>query len=791
MFRPPSRGLWVCTQCVRQATRGQQQQRRWIAAVSGAATSSSLPADHAPPGRNTDDAILRELFDSPSRVAKAFNAAGPSVGLFKNRYLTSPNGFIVFARRSLDKAQKIVHRVLHASGVSEYQSIVKDLDRLSDLLCRVLDLSDFVRMTHPDPKFQQAAAGAWSLVYQYMNQLNTMTGLSDQLVKAMDNPNVVAAWSEEERTVAEILKLDFTKSAVDLPQHERDRFVDLSQQISEVGSMFVSDMAPAKREVVLPSSSFYGLYPGIARALTMRGKLRLPTTGPEVQAALRSVKDETTRKEVYTAMRTASKQTIHMLETMLKLRAELANLAGFSSYAHLALKDRMMAKSPGAVLQFLHALQKNNTPVVREEMADLLKLKQVRLDSTSNEVHPWDKDYLMDGVRAEMRLPVRHPDHLPAFFSVGTVMQGMSRLFTRLYGISFRPRESQPGETWHEDVRRLDVVTDTGDLIAVLYCDLFFRKDKSPNPAHFTVRCSRAIAPYEVAEAAEDLNSLSDSPKFERPEQAANDGMESSQKDGVLMQLPTIALVCDFQNQDAASSEPALLSYYQVETLFHEMGHAIHSILARTKLQNVAGTRCATDFAELPSTLMEHFAADPSVLGLFARHWKTDKPLPYQMVAERIRLAKRFEGIDTENQILLSLLDQSYHAPEVAEAGFNSTGVYHDLQRQYAQGGPDPAGTCWQGFFGHLHGYGSTYYSYVFDRVLAERVWRVVFKAGADGKALDRANGERLKEKLLKWGGGRDPWQCLADTLEDDRLAQGDDKAMALVGSWGIKDDHA
>ncbi|KAF5528386.1 Mitochondrial intermediate peptidase [Colletotrichum aenigma] len=160
------------------------------------------------------------------------------------------------------------------------------------------------------------------------------------------------------------------------------------------------------------------------------------------------------------------------------------------------------------------------------------------------------------------------------------------------------------------------------------------------------------------------------------------------------------------------------------------------------------------------------------------------------MVAERIRLAKRFEGIDTENQILLSLLDQSYHAPEVTEGSFNSTKVYHDLQRQYAQGGPDPPGTCWQGFFGHLHGYGSTYYSYVFDRVLAERVWRVVFKAGADGKALDRANGERLKEKLLKWGGSRDPWQCLADTLQDDRLAKGDDKAMALVGSWGIKDDH-
>ncbi|KAF4594820.1 Mitochondrial intermediate peptidase [Ophiocordyceps camponoti-floridani] len=189
------------------------------------------------------------------------------------------------------------------------------------------------------------------------------------------------------------------------------------------------------------------------------------------------------------------------------------------------------------------------------------------------------------------------------------------------------------------------------------------------------------------------------------------------------------------------------------------MGHAIHSILARTRFQNVSGTRCATDFSELPSTLMEHFAADPSVLSLFARHWKTNRPVPQALVSERIRLAHRFEGLDTEQQILLSLADQAFHSQH--------------------------------GFFGHLHSYGAGYYSYLFDRVLAERVWRKVFDAGRDGAAVSRLAGERLKEKILRWGGARDPWRCLADGLDDQRLAAGDAESMALVGSWGIKDHGA
>ncbi|KAJ4197868.1 Mitochondrial intermediate peptidase [Fusarium falciforme] len=642
-------------------------------------------------------------------------------------------------------------------------------------------------MTHPDPRFQDVAANAWALVYQYMNQLNTMTGLSDQLSQALAMPEVTEVWSEEEKTVAEQLKLDFMKSAVNLPKASRDRFVDLSSRISEIGSAFVQGMQPERKQITLPAHKFYGLYPGLAATLKVRSEITLPTLGSEAAAALQSVYDEDTRKEIYLAQRTASRETIQYLEAMLRLRGELAELAGFESYGHMALKDRMMAKSPASVMQFLLALRDHNTPIIQDELRELVLKKRDRLNIPDSKLQAWDRDFYMEKIRADMRSRKRQEDQLSSFFSVGTVIQGLSRLFDRLYGIRLVPRESLPGETWHPDVKRLDVIDDKGDQVAVLYCDLFYRPQKSPNPAHFTVRCSREILPNEVAEIAAEQDG--DAPTFESAEMAANDGMEISTKDGVLKQLPTIALVCDFPKSDN-SKEPAFLSFHSVETLFHEMGHAIHSILARTSFQNVSGTRCATDFAELPSTLMEHFAADPTVLSLFARHWRSDQPLPYELVAERARLTKRFEGIDTEHQIILAMVDQAYHAPDVANPGFDSTAVFHDIKGRFAHGPQDPPNTCWQGFFGHLHSYGSTYYSYLFDRVLAERVWRVVFKAGDNGAAISRENGERLKENLLKWGGGRDPWTCLAETLQDERLAPGDEKSMALVGSWGIKDDH-
>lgn len=282
-----------------------------------------------------------------------------------------------------------------------------------------------------------------------------------------------------------------------------------------------------------------------------------------------------------------------------------------------------------------------------------------------------------------------------------------------------------------------------------------------------------------------------------------NDGMATAvdPQSKTLRQLPTIALVCDFPEPPAdGSGRPSLLREHSVRTLFHEMGHAVHSMLGQTSLQSISGTRCATDFAELPSVLMESFATAPEVLSLYARHWQTDEPLSESkmraMESDRLAHGSIYGAVENEAQILMALVDQAYHSLPTDQSTIDSTSIYHRVFSTHSSL-PDPVTkppTSWQGFFGHLYGYGATYYSYIFDRAIANKVWQDVFQGGK--AAVDREAGERYKNEVLRWGGGRNGWDCVAGVLgssnpsnADGRLAEGSDEAMREVGRWGLGRD--
>lgn len=206
-----------------------------------------------------------------------------------------------------------------------------------------------------------------------------------------------------------------------------------------------------------------------------------------------------------------------------------------------------MKANPDAVMNFLRSLSHANRPVVE---ARLQPLREDKLQFEGNApFQVWDRNFYQS--RYERIHQFKHKlysNSLSPFLSVGTVIQGLSRLFSQLYGIRFVPKETQLGEVWHEDVRRLDVFDDNG-RIGIMYCDIFQRPGKElSSPAHYTIRCSRRVDPHEEDEAIT--------------------------RNGY--QLPTIALVCDFVRP---RYQPSFLSWTEVETLFHEMGHAMHCLL--------------------------------------------------------------------------------------------------------------------------------------------------------------------------------------------------------------------
>lgn len=453
---------------------------------------------------------------------------------------------------------------------------------------------------------------------------------------------------------------------------------------------------------------------------------------------------------------------------------------------HRSLADKM-AKTPGSVERFLEALQTHHHPLAARKLSELQVLK-----GGNTPLEAWDRDFYAE--RYLRTLSTSMPGSttpISPFLSVGNVLSGLSRMLSSLYGIRLRAANLEPGEAWDGDVVKLQVVEEdaassTGEtVVGTIYADLFARSGKPPSAAHYTVRCSRRIDDDDE-EGDFRFGRLQDGSPVDpsvTPRGTSPLKIEGKQTPGRTgqYQLPIVVLLCDFVRGTAGG--PSLLSWSEVETLFHEMGHAIHSMVGRTEFHNVSGTRCATDLVELPSILMEHFVSSPSVLSLVARHHATDLPLPYEALQRHLATSvQALDELDTHNQILLAILDQRYHG---AEFSGNST---DEMARLYsARGLFDSSKTqsgqadflrkqTWHSQFSHLFGYGATYYSYLLDRVLASRVWGQLFAE----EPLSREAGEKYKEKLLRWGGGKEGWTMLGDLL-------GEELSMKKVGEWGIK----
>lgn len=346
-------------------------------------------------------------------------------------------------------------------------------------------------------------------------------------------------------------------------------------------------------------------------------------------------------------------------------------------------------------------------PSAEQALLHLSRRKQATLKSSSlPPIMAWDRDYYCQ------HGPYAPPVVLPPL-TPGTVFMGLARLFRHIYGIQLRPVDTIPGEVWHGDVRKLEVVDEDAGVIGWIYADIFARQGKAGGAAHYTVRCSRRTDNDDDSNdlmANEEIDdSVRLSLEFDRAHRRRVRG-----QDGIY-QLPVVVLLCEF-NRPSSPHGTFTLDWHEVQTLFHEMGHAMHctsisyskrlllnsippciAMIGRTEYHNIAGTRCPTDFVELPSILMEHFLKSPSVLGLFD---VSGKELRQSTGSEQDPCG----SIDTHNQLLLASLDQEYHSAQALSPSFDSTDIWYRLQHTR---GLIPAvpGTSWQTQFGHPNEY--------------------------------------------------------------------------------------
>ncbi|KIY67213.1 mitochondrial intermediate peptidase [Cylindrobasidium torrendii FP15055 ss-10] len=725
-------------------------------------TRSVIPA-------NADDRELASLFDQPtsSFVRSPFS----QTGLFGHQCLMHPRGLIALADATYTRAHILTDRILNSrSSRDEMFKVVKNLDRLSDLLCGVIDLAELVRNAHPQREWAEAANAAYERLCEFMNVLNTHVGLYEVLGAVLSDPEIVKSLSPEAYQTALIFWHDFEHSAINLPDAQREKFVSLSTEILVLGRQFLRDVNAPRPPASIRPSELSGLKDqGLGVRLKLQARftqrdLQVYPGSVQAQMIMRSAPAEEPRRRVYIAANSSTPGQIQVLEEILRKRAELARLVGRESFAELTL-DNKMAKTPANVSHFLDALMDYTRPYAQSAINALSQRKQAHLNLPPNPtIQAWDRDYYCPPE------PPAPPIPLPPL-TVGTVFMGLSRLFRHLYGISFRPVDTPPGEVWHPDVHKLEVIDEEKGIIGWVYADLFARRGKGSGAAHYTVRCSRRTDDDDE-EALNGLeHNLRPSLEFEAEKRHRLPGQPG------VHQLPLVVLLCEFM-RPSRSGGATCLEWHEVRTLFHEMGHAMHSMIGRTEYQNVAGTRCATDFVELPSLLMEHFLTSPDVLSLFDVNSTSTSRNGVNNAQDPCH------AIDTYTQILLSSIDQIYHSTIAHNRSFNSTEEFAKLHNTRGVI-PYVEGTSFQTQFGHLFGYGATYYSYLFDRAIASRVWDHVFAADP----LSRNQGERFKHEVLKYGGGKDPWQMVATILDRPQLQNGDADAMREVGQWRIEDE--
>ncbi|NAW34243.1 oligopeptidase A [Halomonas alimentaria] len=604
-----------------------------------------------------------------------------------------------------------------------WESLAAPLESLNDRLSRAWSPVSHLNGTMNNPELREAYQACLGKLSEY----STWLGQHEGLFRAWQALKEGAAWETlddaQRRTVENTLR-DFRLAGVDLPTEKKRRYGEIKARLSELSNTFSNqlldatqawhlDLADESRLAGLPESALATLRAN-AEAKGVAG-YRISLDFPSFFPVVTYAEDRELRREVYTAFVTrASDQGPHagqydnapLMEEILALRHELAELLGFATYADYSLETKM-AESPAEAQTFLEDLARRAVPQAREEFAELEAFARERLGMA--ELAPWDIGYASEKLREE-----RHDineEQLRPYFPAPQVVDGLFRVVERLFGVTFAEDESAP--RYHPDVRFFRIM-EQGEPIAGFYLDLYAREGKRGG--------------------------------------AWMDECRVRRHEGDSLQLPVAYLTCNFTRP--VGERPALLTHDEVTTLFHEFGHGLHHMLTRQTIADISGINgVAWDAVELPSQFMENYCWEREGLDLIAGHVDSGEPLPAELL-EKLQAARNFQSaMGMVRQLEFSLFDLRLHhelaAPSAAEIQ-----ALLDAVRDAISVVPRADFNRFQNGFGHIFagGYAAGYYSYKWAEVLSADAWSAFEEAGI----FDPETGHRFRTEILERGGSRD-----------------------------------
>src|SRR5947208_7274483 len=525
---------------------------------------------------------------------------------------------------------------------------------------------------------------------------------------------------EDEKLLKETLR-DYRRAGLELRPEQRKEVEELRKELSKLGTDFDTNIVKSNAPVMFSKADLDGLPASFFASPGIK-------TGDDVYTVMANVtwqfntvqenaKNEATRKQLYIVRETLAKdKNVPLLNQMLTLRNEIALRLGYKSWDDFQTEPRM-AKTGAAAQKYIDDLVAGIEPKFAAELSELQKMKQ--LDAQPSEggafatprINIWDWRYYQNQLKKQ-KFAV-DAEALRNFFPFQKVLDGMFAIYQRIFGLKFE--QIAVPYKWIDDLQ-LWVVSDatSGEPLGLFYLDMFPRDGKYTHFAEFEIIGGK----------------LSPDGKYQRP---------------------TVTLLCNFP--PATADKPSLLSHSEVETLFHEFGHVLHTITTRAKYGRFAGTHVPTDFVEAPSQMLQNWVWDKNVLDSFAVDYREpSKKIPGDTIQKMKDAKLATAGVFYRRQFAFASLDLALHGPHPENAPYDCVAISNPILEKVFL--PIDPSTTFVSYFGHLNGYDAGYYGYPWaDAIAADMA--TVFESAPEGY-FDQQAGVRLRSEIYAMGDSRD-----------------------------------
>ncbi len=629
----------------------------------------------------------------------------------------------------VEAGRERIRKVL-AEGDFSYRALELTLSEEDERLEKAFGPVGHLNGVAQDEALREAYNACLPLISEYSTEVGQNSELFAAYQALRDSDEFNTLTPAQQKDIDNTLR-DFRLSGVALPEAQKAQYMENAKRLSELTTRFENNLLDAtqawqkhvtdKAELAgLPDTALAGTADR-ARAEGLEQGWLLTLDFPVFFAVMSHAGNRALREEMYRAFTTrASDQGPQageydngaVMDEILKLRHEQANLLGFAHYADKSLATKM-ARDVDEVIGFLDDLARRAKPQAEREVA---ALKAFAAEQGAEDLQPWDLGYWSERLR-EARYDLSD-EALRPWFPAEKVIDGMFQVVGKLFGIRFRQRDDV--DTWHPDVRFYELVDDDGSVRAAFYLDMYARSGKRGGAWMDDARVRRR------------------------------------QLDGEL-QTPVAYLTCNFA--PPAGGKPGLLTHDEVVTLFHEFGHGLHHMLTEQEVAGISGINgVAWDAVELPSQFLENWCWTEEGLALISGHYETGEPLPRETL-DKMLAAKNFQSaMGMMRQLEFSLFDMRLHA-EYRE-GLDIQQVLDEVRAQVSVIKP-PAFNRFQNGFGHIFagGYAAGYYSYKWAEVLSCDAYARFEEEGP----FNEATGRDFREKILARGGSREPMELFVD----------------------------